>query len=85
MIMLINTFSSFNIIASLQRDHYAYTLAVARLELFLLKYHLDLLASYKFYAGPDRFIVLDVLLSVFLVDLLLQLRWARAHMCSCPS
>ena len=32
-----------------------------------------------FYVRPDRFIVRNVFLSVFLVDLVLQLRWRRAH------
>ena len=33
----------------------------------------------QFYVGPDHFVVCDVFLSVFLVDLLRQLRWARTH------
>ena len=35
--------------------------------------------SQQFYVGPDRLVIHDVFLSVFLVDLLLQLRWERAH------
>ena len=35
--------------------------------------------SQQFYVGLDRFVVRDVFHSVFLVDVLLLLRWARAH------
>ena len=34
--------------------------------------------SRQFYVGLDCFVVRDVFLSVFLVDLLLQLRWATS-------
>ena len=35
--------------------------------------------SQQFYVGTDRFVVRNVFLSAFLVDLWLQLRWAGAH------
>ena len=35
--------------------------------------------SQQFSVGADGFVFHDVFLSVFSVDLLLQLKWARAH------
>ena len=35
--------------------------------------------TYNFYVGPNRFVVRDEFLGVFVAALLLQLRWAGAH------